>query len=401
MRYAGIDIASQTHVVAVVDEDSNVTVRATEFGEDADGYAQLRELLGVPTDVVVAFEATGHYWQNLAAALAADGFGLVLLNPIRTRRYVETDMVRAKTDAIDAVGIARFASEKKFKPQYLPDLATDELRELVRLRDRLKQDLDDRVRQLHRAVDLTFPELTAILRDLSSRKATAILGRYPTARELARVRESALAALVYDGRHKVGKDLARKLGKAAERSVGAHQGTPYELQTRFYCQDIDIFRERLAQLDDDIARLLEQHEVGKLLVTIDGIGVNTAARLIATFGDPANYKSAASLAAYAGAAPRTNHSGKRRPRSAPTGYLSNADLRAKLWMPTLTAVRKNAWLRHFYQRLRAAGKPAKVALIASMRKLLSAVYSVAKHRKPFVPRLPGQQLTELSAEKPC
>ena len=401
MRFAGIDIASQTHVVAVVDQDGKVEVRATAFEEDSAGYARLREILGSPAEVVVAFEATGHYWQNLAAALAADGFGLVLLNPIRTRRYADTDMIRAKTDAIDALGIARFASEKKFKPQHVPDVATDELRELVRLRDRLKQDLDDRVRQLHRAVDLTFPELTGILRDLSSKKATTVLGRYPTARSVTRARESELAALVYDGRHKLGKETARLLMQAAARSVGAHQGAPYELQTKFYCQDIDLFRERIRQLDDDIARLLEQHEVGKLLVTIDGIGVNTAARLIAALGDPSEIDSPANLAAYVGVAPRTNQSGKRTPRSAGTGYLSDSSLRSKLWMPTLTAVRKNAWLRHFYERLRAAGKPPKVALVASMRKLLGAVYSVAKHRAPFVPHLPSRQLTELPAESAC
>jgi len=52
-------------------------------------------------------------------------------------------------------------------------------------------------------------------------------------------------------------------------------------------------------------------------------------------------------------------------------------------MPVLGAVRRNASLRTFYQRLRAAGKPPKLALVAAMRKLLHAVYSVAKHRVPF------------------
>lgn len=42
----------------------------------------------------------------------------------------------------------------------------------------------------------------------------------------------------------------------------------------------------------------------------------------------------------------------------------------------------------YHERLRAAGKPPKVALIAAIRKLLHAIYSVAVHRKPFVPRLP-------------
>jgi len=52
-------------------------------------------------------------------------------------------------------------------------------------------------------------------------------------------------------------------------------------------------------------------------------------------------------------------------------------------MPTLSAVRNNPWLRAHYQRLLARGKLPKVALMACMHKLLLAIYSVAKHRRPF------------------
>lgn len=69
--------------------------------------------------------------------------------------------------------------------------------------------------------------------------------------------------------------------------------------------------------------------------------------------------------------------------------MGHAKLRANLWMPVLTAVRKNPWLKAFYDRLIARGKLPKVALTAALRKLLHAVYSVAKNRRPFVPRLPS------------
>jgi transposase len=55
-------------------------------------------------------------------------------------------------------------------------------------------------------------------------------------------------------------------------------------------------------------------------------------------------------------------------------------------MPTLAAVtRCDPWLQSFYRRLVAHGKPHKVALVAATRKLLAAVYSVAKKRRAFVP----------------
>lgn len=89
--------------------------------------------------------------------------------------------------------------------------------------------------------------------------------------------------------------------------------------------------------------------------------------------------------------PRISHSGKRTPKHGSIHPTGHAGLRAKLWMPVLTAVRKNAWLRAFYERLIARGKLPKVAMTAAIRKLLAAVYSVAKNRKPFVPMLPPNE----------
>src|SRR3989337_2314942 len=133
-----------------------------------------------------AREAPGHYWQNLFAVLAAEGFAVALLNPMRTRRFAGEDLARAKTDALDAVGIARFAAQKRPAVPRLPEAATQELRELVRLRDRLRQEFGDRTRQLHRLVDLGFPEFTRVIPDLKGRLATGLLARRPTAAALPR-----------------------------------------------------------------------------------------------------------------------------------------------------------------------------------------------------------------------
>jgi transposase len=375
MRFAGIDIASETHVVAIVTADGAVALKPTPFAEDALGYEKLLGLLGGPGEVLVAMEATGHYWKNLFATLAAAGHGVALLNPLRTRRFASEDLQRTKTDAIDAVGIARFAAQKRPALTRLPDPATEELRELVRLRERLLQDFGDRVRQLHRLVDLGFPEFTRYVRSLDSELASAILHGVSVKR---------LAALRYDGRHQVGLDLARVLIDAARHSVGQHHSAAYRVQVRYACQDLDLLRRRLRELDHDIEGKLREHEVGRLLTTIDGIGPQTAAYVIAVVGDPAQFKGASALAAYVGAIPALRQSGKRTTNHAGMTTIGNARLRAALWMPTLTAVRFNPWLRDHYQRLRARGKLPKVALLACMHKLLFAIYAVAKHRRPFV-----------------
>jgi transposase len=136
MRYAGIDIASETHVLAVLDEQGAVLVKPMPFGEDAEGYRKALAALAGPEPVLVAMEATGHYWKNLFAVLAAEGHRVALINPLRTHHFQKQELARTKTDAIDAAGLARFAREKRPAPSTLGSQALEELRELVRHRRR-------------------------------------------------------------------------------------------------------------------------------------------------------------------------------------------------------------------------------------------------------------------------
>jgi transposase len=387
MRFVGIDIGAERHVLGSVDEEGVVLQKPTAFREDAEGYQQLLSLLGAPAATLVVMEATGHYWQNLFTALAAEGFAVALINPLRTRRFAQEDLIRIKTDAIDALGLARFGQQKRPSATLLPDIATRDLRELVRLRTRFLQDFGDRTRQLHRAIDLSFPEFTRYVAELDSPRATALLHAFPTAAAVRAASERQLAT-IRGGQRAVGRELARALKAAARASVGRHDTEVYARQVRFFCEDLDLLRRRLAAIERDIERLLTEHEVGRLLTTIDGIGPQTAAKLVAELGDPAAFRSAGALAAYVGAIPGLRHSGKRTWDRAGLTAIGHAKLRAALWMPTLVAVRCNPWLRAYYQRLRGRGKLPKVALMAAMRKLLIAVYTVAKHRRPFIPVLP-------------
>ena len=96
---------------------------------------------------------------------------------------------------------------------------------------------------------------------------------------------------------------------------------------------------------------------------------------------------AGAIAALVGVAPWNRDSGRRRgPRRCWGG---RADVRAVLYMATLAAVRYNPVLRAFYQRLLAAGKLKKVALVACMRKLLTILNAMVKTQTPWAPRIVG------------
>jgi transposase len=243
MLVVGIDIGAESHHVAVVDRAEAVVVKATAFAENVAGYQELFALLAragarggedLPLAAasaeqdrtLVVMEATGHYWQNLFAALVAQGYAVALVNPLRTHRFAGEELARTKTDSIDCLQLARFGAQKRPAVTCLPEAAVGELRELVRLRARLMQDVVDRVNQLHRLVDLGFPEFTRYLKNLNTQLATAILRQYPTAAAVRGLSCKRLAKLNYDGRHRVGEELARQLIAAAASRLAANTLRP-------------------------------------------------------------------------------------------------------------------------------------------------------------------------------
>ena len=278
-------------------------------------------------------DATGHYWKNPFAALVVQGFAVALPYPLRTRCVAGEELQRTQTDAIDALGIARVAAQNR--PPACP---------------------------------------TARPRSFGSSSGSALAWSRTSATAAAfqGVSVRRRAGLRYAGRHTVGADLATAVLPAAARSLG---------------EDLDLLRRRLRARERALERRLDDHEVGRLLTTttIDGIGPQTSARLVATFGDLSGARSGAALAASVGAIPALRQSGKRTSTRAGLTPFGTASLRAKHWMPVLGAVRTNPWLRDDYNGLIARGKLPKVPLGAATRKLLHAIYSVATHRRPFVP----------------
>jgi hypothetical protein len=107
----------------------------------------------------------------------------------------------------------------------------------------------------------------------------------------------------------------------------------------------------LKDLTRDVGRRVDEHEIAKLIMTIEGVGPLTAACLIAELGDPARFDSPGAIASYVGVIPRIRQSGKKRFTRGPAIPLGNARLRKALWMVVLQLIRRNPWLRQYYERL--------------------------------------------------
>jgi transposase len=145
--------------------------------------------------------------------------------------------------------------------------------------------------------------------------------------------------------------------------------------------------QRLATLDDTLDTTLRASPVWReretLYRSVPGIGPVSARTLLLDL--PAlGTLSRQRIAALAGVAPFNRDSGTLRGHR--TIWGGRAPLRATLYMATLVAVRHNAVLKAFYERLVAAGKAKKVALTACMRKLLTILNAMVKHQTPWQPR---------------
>jgi len=145
---------------------------------------------------------------------------------------------------------------------------------------------------------------------------------------------------------------------------------------------------RIATLEDELATVLRDGawaESASLLGTITGIGLVTTAWLLVATLNFAACASAEGAAAYAGLVPLAHDSGSSVRGRATIGHAGHVRLRTALYLATLTAARFNPVIRAQYERLRAAGKPPKVARCAAARKLLHLAFAVVTKKRAFDP----------------
>lgn len=133
-------------------------------------------------------------------------------------------------------------------------------------------------------------------------------------------------------------------------------------------------------LDDSIRGTPIWRERDDLLRSVPGIGNATARTLLADLPELGSLDRK-QIAALAGLAPFNRDSGKLRGRRMIRG--GRAPVRCALYMATVVASRCNPTIATFYKRLRAAGKPGKVAIIACMRKLLTILNAIIRDRTPW------------------
>jgi transposase len=153
---------------------------------------------------------------------------------------------------------------------------------------------------------------------------------------------------------------------------------------------IDWLEQRIADLDLELRQQIRRSPIWRkhddLLQSMPGVGPILSRTLLAELPELGTLDRRA-IAALVGVAPLNRDSGTWRGKRCIGG--GRGHIRAVLYMAAVTAARCNPWIRAFYQRLRATGKTVKVALTACMRKMLTILNAIMKHRESWNGALHG------------
>ena len=164
-------------------------------------------------------------------------------------------------------------------------------------------------------------------------------------------------------------------------------GTASKVQKKSLTSHITWLDKRIADLDDDLTKRLRASDVWRikddLLRGIPGVGAVTSLTMLAKCPELGQLNRR-EIAALTGVAPLAKDSGKHRGKRFVWG--GRADVRAVLYMATVSAIRFNSHIKIFAERLKQAGKPGKVVIVACMRKLLTIMNAILKNNTPWNPK---------------
>lgn len=354
----GVDIAQQTHVARAVSYRGIALGSPLEFDNHYEGFRLLgrwiQDLLKSYklNKIIVGMEPTGHYWLSLARWLLDQGIEAVLVNPHLVKRNKENrDNTPSKSDRKDALVIADMVKNGYYSPVRFNPEAYEELRILMANRDTVTKRLNSAVNQIHRWVDIVFPELRHVFKILTCTSSIATLRLFPLPQEISLLTtEQVIAGWKKHVKRHAGLRRAEQLITLAKHSVGATKALQaYKLHLGQLLEEYDLAQRQLEQIEYEVQLVLERIPYAQKLLTIQGINVTSLAGVLGEAGDLSGYAHGNALLRHAGLNLAEASSGKWRGKMV-LSKRGRPRLRRFLYLMTMCMVMTNPDVRalHHY-----------------------------------------------------
>ena len=385
MYFVGIDISKFKHDCAIIDELGDVITSSWSFNNDCEGFSLFRELLNaLDGEKKIGFESTGHYGHNLKMFLESNNFSFMEINPLLITRFVRGKSLRkTKTDTLDAQSIAQYLMTVEYKPYPPSFYHMDQLKSLTRFRDSLVRQHSRQLVELTNILDKVFPEFKPFFDGRFSGTALYILAHYQSPEKIANMNAKSYEALRKKSRGKFSMVKFAQLKALAKNTVG--RSDDYLLKQMEIT--IDIENQLDAKIDEITFQISECiRGLNPPILTIPGIGEQTAAIILSEYGDINKFEGPAQMLSFAGLEPGYFQSGQ----AEHGGHMvkhGSSHLRYALMNACLPLITFEPVFAEYYAKKRSEGKPHRVALTHVAKKLLRVIYTLQTKNISYDPMM--------------
>lgn len=305
----GVDIAQQFHVARAVNFRGIVVGDPLTFKNNEEGFASLlkwiKDLQRLKNldEAIVGMEPTGHYWINLSKWLHKKNIEVVTVNPYLVKRNKENrDNTQSKSDKKDALVIADMVKNGYYSEVRYTSESFEKLRVLMSNRDVVVKRLVSSINQLNRWVDIVFPELRQVFKDITAKGAIATLRLFPSPVDLETMQpQDVITGWKSIMKRQPGLKKALLLLQVAKKSVGTRQALDaYKFHLEQLLEEYDLAVTQLERVEKQVTEVLNKIPFAKKLLTIKGISEISLAGILGEAGDLSSFSHGNSLLRHAG-----------------------------------------------------------------------------------------------------
>ncbi|WP_010647460.1 IS110 family transposase [Oceanobacillus massiliensis] len=401
----GVDIAQQFHVARAVNYRGIVIGDPLTFENDEVGFARLQEWMnelkdskGYSTEIV-GMEPTGHYWLNLSKWLYDQGIDVVTVNPHLVKRNKENrDNTQSKSDKKDALVIADMIKNGYYSIIHPTSEAFEKLRVLMSNRDVIVKRLVSSTNQINRWVDIVFPELREVFKDVKGKGAIATLRLFPTPNELRLMEpQDIIKGWKTLMKRQPGLKKARSLIRLAKNSVGTTQALDaYKLHLEQLLEEFDLATTQLEKVEKEAANALKQITFANKILVMKGITEITLGGILGETGDLSKFAHGNSLLRHAGLNLAEASSGKWKGQIV-ISKRGRSRLRRYLYLATMSLVANNPEFKELHAYNVQVKKMKKMKSIMKLiGKFARILVGIARNNEPYCPEK-VQPLTSVAA----
>ena len=337
------------------------------------------------TDVIIAFEPTGHYWLNIDKYFKECGQETVLMPTYTVKQSKEQyDQNPTKSDPKDALLIARLTSEGKYVKPIEREKLYQDIYSGYHIYDDIQKEINKIKNKIHVWNDKYFPEIEKVYK-ITSESIKPIYERELLPNEIKNMTLEAFTEIMTKNNRYSKKSNIQKLKELCKKSNGINPDkfTKQEIK-RLYERYQELLKE-CEEIEKELIELASQIDYVEKAVEITGIGYISIIGIIAETGNLKNYEHAKQVLKMSGLSLKESSSGQKKGKKH-ISKRGRAKLRRNLKQIGIVLVGKNSFflqLHNYYTTQRENKLSKLISINAIIRKFTYIMMSIVKTGESF------------------